>query len=63
MVSQKNSEKLLLQLNKNKKLKLVIFRLPNIFGKWSKPHYNSVVATFCHQLSRKKKIIIKSNKK
>ena len=61
--SKKNSEKLLLQLNKNKKLKLVIFRLPNIFGKWSKPHYNSVVATFCHQLSRKKKIIIKSNKK
>ncbi|WP_075484407.1 NAD-dependent epimerase/dehydratase family protein [Candidatus Pelagibacter communis] len=61
--SKKNSEKLLLQLAKNKNLKLVIFRLPNIFGKWSKPHYNSVVATFCHQLARKKKIIINSNKK
>ena len=29
-----------------------IFRLPNIFGKWSKPNYNSVVATFCHNISR-----------
>ncbi len=61
--SKKNSEKLLLQLVKNKNLQLVIFRLPNIFGKWSKPNYNSVVATFCHQLARKKKIIINSNKK
>ena len=26
-----------------------IWRLPNIFGKWARPHYNSVVATFCHQ--------------
>lgn len=25
-----------------------IFRLPNVFGKWSRPNYNSVVATFCH---------------
>jgi UDP-2-acetamido-2,6-beta-L-arabino-hexul-4-ose reductase len=24
-------------------------RLPNVFGKWSRPNYNSVVATFCHQ--------------
>jgi UDP-2-acetamido-2,6-beta-L-arabino-hexul-4-ose reductase len=30
-----------------------IFRLPNVFGKWCKPNYNSVVATFCHNISRK----------
>ena len=30
----------------------VIFRLPGVFGKWSKPNYNSVVATFCHNLAR-----------
>lgn len=29
-----------------------IFRLPNVFGKWSRPNYNSVVATFCHNLAR-----------
>lgn len=29
-----------------------IYRLPGVFGKWCKPHYNSVVATFCHQIAR-----------
>jgi UDP-2-acetamido-2,6-beta-L-arabino-hexul-4-ose reductase len=30
----------------------VVFRFPGVFGKWCKPNYNSVVATFCHNLSR-----------
>lgn len=30
----------------------VIFRLPGVFGKWCKPDYNSVVATFCHNIAR-----------
>lgn len=29
----------------------VIFRLPGVFGKWCKPNYNSVVATFCHNVA------------
>lgn len=29
-----------------------LFRLPNVFGKWCKPNYNSAVATFCHNISR-----------
>ena len=29
-----------------------LFRLPNVFGKWSRPNYNSVVATFCHNVAR-----------
>lgn len=28
-----------------------IYRLPNVFGKWSKPNYNSAVATFCHNIA------------
>ena len=28
-----------------------IYRFPNVFGKWCKPDYNSVVATFCHNIS------------
>ena len=28
-----------------------IYRLPNVFGKWCRPNYNSVVATFCHNIS------------
>ncbi len=29
-----------------------VFRLPNVFGKWCKPNYNSAVATFCHNVAR-----------
>ena len=29
-----------------------VFRLPNVFGKWCKPNYNSAVATFCHNIAR-----------
>lgn len=28
-----------------------VYRLPGVFGKWSKPNYNSVVATFCHNIA------------
>lgn len=31
---------------------LYIWRLPNVFGKWSRPNYNSAVATFCYNISR-----------
>ena len=30
----------------------LIYRLPNLFGKWCRPNYNSVVATFCHNIAR-----------
>jgi len=29
-----------------------VYRLPNVFGKWCKPDYNSAVATFCHNIAR-----------
>ena len=32
--------------------KTYVYRLPNVFGKWSQPNYNSVVATFCHNIAR-----------
>jgi UDP-2-acetamido-2,6-beta-L-arabino-hexul-4-ose reductase len=31
---------------------VVIYRLPGVFGKWCRPNYNSVVATFCHNIAR-----------
>ena len=31
---------------------MAIFRLPNVFGKWGRPDYNSAVATFCHNIAR-----------
>jgi UDP-2-acetamido-2,6-beta-L-arabino-hexul-4-ose reductase len=30
----------------------VVYRLPGVFGKWCKPNYNSVVATYCHNITR-----------
>ncbi len=62
-VSKKNSEKRLKQLTKKNKSRVMILRLPNIFGKWSRPNYNSVVSTFCYNVSRKKKIFISDKKK
>ena len=35
-----------------------IFRLPNVFGKWCRPNYNSAVATFCHNIARGLEITI-----
>jgi UDP-2-acetamido-2,6-beta-L-arabino-hexul-4-ose reductase len=32
--------------------KLYVYRLPNVFGKWARPNYNSAVATFCHNIAR-----------
>ena len=31
---------------------VAVFRLPNVFGKWGRPSYNSVLATFCHNIAR-----------
>lgn len=31
---------------------VTVYRLPGVFGKWSRPNYNSVVATFCHNIAR-----------
>lgn len=32
--------------------RVAVFRLPNVFGKWSRPNYNSAIATFCHAVAR-----------
>lgn len=32
--------------------KIFLFRLPNVFGKWCRPNYNSVIATWCHNTAR-----------
>jgi UDP-2-acetamido-2,6-beta-L-arabino-hexul-4-ose reductase len=50
--SKKIAEDVLLDYAKKSGAGLCIFRLPNVFGKWSRPNYNSVVATFCYNISR-----------
>jgi UDP-2-acetamido-2,6-beta-L-arabino-hexul-4-ose reductase len=46
------AEELLIENCRASNLPLRIFRLPNVFGKWANPNYNSVVATFCYNISR-----------
>jgi UDP-2-acetamido-2,6-beta-L-arabino-hexul-4-ose reductase len=61
--SKKICENFLYSYQKKLKAPLSILRLPNIYGKWAKNNYNSAVATFCHNISRNKKIYISDNKK
>ena len=45
------AEELLSRYSSQTGSKVYIYRLPNVFGKWSKPNYSSVVATFCHNVA------------
>lgn len=49
--SKKAAEELLKEYSLESELNLKIYRLPNVFGKWCRPNYNSVVATFCHNIA------------
>ena len=48
--SKKLAEDALIQLSKTNGNLIYNYRLPNVFGKWCKPNYNSVVATFCYNI-------------
>lgn len=50
------AENIIKEYGKNNDVKTFVYRLPNLFGKWSKPNYNSVVATFCHNIAHDKDI-------
>lgn len=50
--SKKLAEEELLMYSATTKSKVFIYRLPNVFGKWCRPNYNSAVATFCHNIAR-----------
>lgn len=50
--SKKAGEELLLQYSQRNKVPVYIYRLSHVFGKWSQPNYNSVIATFCYNLAR-----------
>ena len=48
--SKRLAEGSLSELSQNNGNLVCNYRLPNVFGKWCKPNYNSVVATFCHNI-------------
>lgn len=49
--SKKAGEDLLFAYGQETGAKVLAYRLPNVFGKWCRPHYNSAVATFCHNIA------------
>ena len=49
--SKKSAEEKLIEYAQTTGAKVLIYRFPNVFGKWARPNYNSVVATFCHNIA------------
>ena len=49
--SKKATEELFFEYAKETEAKVLIYRFPNIFGKWCLPNYNSAVATFCYNIA------------
>ncbi len=44
-------EELFFDYSKDTGAKVLVYRFPNLFGKWCRPNYNSAVATFCHNIA------------
>jgi len=49
--SKKAGENILFAFGKETGSKVLVYRFPNVFGKWCRPNYNSAVATFCHNVA------------
>lgn len=50
--SKRAGEELIADFCNEKGMKAYIYRFQNLFGKWGRPNYNSVVATFCYNIAR-----------
>lgn len=57
-ISKREAEEAVLEYSRNTGARVFIYRLPNVFGKWARPNYNSVAATFCHNIARGQEIKI-----
>lgn len=49
--SKKAGEELFFEYGKETGAKVLVYRFPNLYGKWCRPNYNSAVATFCHNIA------------
>ncbi len=49
--SKKAGEDLIFGYGRENGVETYVYRLPNVFGKWCRPNYNSAVATFCHNIA------------
>ena len=49
--SKRAGEQLLFEYSRETGAKVLVYRFPNVFGKWCRPNYNSAVATFCNNIA------------
>ena len=56
--SKKAGEELMFEYGKETGAKVLVYRFPNLYGKWCRPNYNSVVATFCYNIANDLPIIV-----
>lgn len=56
--SKKAGEDLFLDYQKKTGAKVLVYRFPNLFGKWCRPNYNSAVATFCNNIANDLPIVV-----
>ena len=56
--SKKAGEELFFEYAEETGVKVLVYRFPNLFGKWCRPNYNSAVATFCHNIANDLPIIV-----
>ena len=49
--SKKAGEELMFEYGKETGAKVLVYRFPNLFGKWCRPNYNSAIATFCYNIA------------
>ncbi len=49
--SKKAGEDLIFDYGRDNGIKTLVYRFPNLFGKWCRPNYNSAVSTFCHNIA------------
>ena len=57
-LSKKAGEDLMFAYSRETGAKVLVYRFPNVFGKWCRPNYNSAVATFCYNIARELPITV-----
>ena len=61
--SKKAGEDLILNYGKENGIKTFVYRFPNLFGKWCRPNYNSVIATWCNNVAHNENIKVDDKSK
>ncbi len=62
-ISKKAGEDLIFKYGEENDVKVYVYRFPNLFGKWCRPNYNSVIATFCNNIAHNEDIVVNGESK